>query len=137
MPRTEKAAPTRSMRAVAGEFDVLDEANSRQHDADDHELQREADAPREEGGDEAADERADRGRDGRRGADQGVDARLRRALEVAVDERLHGRQQQRGAQPAEDGPEDDDRPDVLGEHHRRGADRIAQQAQHVGAACGR
>ena len=37
---------------------------------------------------------SDRGRDGRRGSDQGVRRLLRRAFEVAVDQRLHGGQQE-------------------------------------------
>ena len=62
---------------------------------------------------EAAEERPDRGGDRRRGADERVGLLLRRALEVAVDERLHRREEQRGAEPADDRPEDDDRRQTL------------------------
>ena len=54
------------------------------------------------------------------------------ALEVAVDQRLHRGKQQRGAEPADDRPEDDDRQQALGERHRDRADRVAEQADHVG-----
>ncbi len=55
------------------------------------------------------------------------------ALEVAVDERLHRRQQQRRAEPADDRPADDDRQQALRERHRERADRVAEQAEHVRA----
>ena len=48
-----------------------------QHDGDDHDLEQEADPPRQEGRDEPAEQRPDRGRDGGRGADQRVDPLLR------------------------------------------------------------
>ena len=83
------------------------------------------------GGDEAAEERPDRGGDRGRRADQRVRLLLRRSLEVAVDQRLHRRQQQRGAEAADDRPEDDDRGQALGERHRQRADRVRQQTQHV------
>ena len=94
-------------------------------------LEHEPDAPRQEGGDEAAEQRSDRCGDRRRGPDQGVDPLLSRSLEVAVDEGLHGGQQERRADPTEHRPEDDDRGQALGERHRRGADGVAEQAQHV------
>jgi hypothetical protein len=50
-------------------------------------------------GDEAADQRPDGCGDGRRGADQRVGRLLRRAFEIAVDERLHDRQEERRASP--------------------------------------
>ena len=65
----------------------------RQHDGDDHGLEQEADAPRQVGGDEPSEQRPDGGGDRRRGTDQRVDLLLRGAFEVAVDERLHGRQE--------------------------------------------
>ena len=65
-----------------------------QHDGDDHRLEQEADAPRQVGGDEPAEQRSDGGGDRGRGPDQGVDLLLRGAFEVAVDERLHGGQEQ-------------------------------------------
>ena len=58
--------------------------------------------------------------------------RLHLALEVAVDERLHRRQVERGAEPADDGPEHDDRREALGEHHRHGARRVEDEADDVG-----
>ena len=118
---------------VAGVWHVPDQPDPEQDDADDDELEGEPDAPRQEGGDEPAEERPDGRGDRGRGADERVDPLLGRALEVAVDERLHRRQQERGAQAAEDRPEDDDREEVLGQHHREGADRVAEQTQHVGA----
>ena len=53
------------------------------------------------------------------------------ALEVAVDQRLHCRQQQRRPKPADDRPEDDDRGQALRQRHRQRADRVGQQPQHV------
>jgi hypothetical protein len=53
-------------------------------------------------------------------------------LEVAVDQGLHGRQQEGRAEPAHDRPEVDDRRQTLGEGHRQGADRVCREAQHVG-----
>ena len=111
---------------------VLHEADAGQHDGDDDGLEREADPPREERGDESAEQRADRGGDGGGGPDEGVHPLLLGALEVAVDERLHGGQEQRGADAADDRPEDDDRGEVLCEHHRDRADRVAEQAEDVG-----
>ena len=111
--------------------DVLDEPDLRQHDRDDDDLQQEADAPGQVGGDEAAEQRPDRGGDRGRRSDQRIGLLLRRSLEVAVDQRLHRGQQQRGAEAADDRPEDDDRRQALGERHRQRADRIAQQTQHV------
>ena len=49
-----------------------------------------------------------------------------------MDQGLHRRQQQRRAEPTDDRPEDDDRGQTLGEGHRQGADRVAEQTQHVG-----
>ena len=98
----------------------------------DHEvLEQEGDSPRQVGRDEPAEQRPDGRGDRRRGADQRVGLLLRGALEVAVDERLHRRQQQRCAEPAEDRPEDDDRDQVLRERHRQRADRVAEQAEDV------
>ena len=116
---------------------VLDETDLGQHDGDDHDLETEADPPRQERGDEPAEERAHRGGDGRRCADQRVGLPLGGAREVAVDERLHRGQQQRGAEPAGDRPEDDDRREALGEHHgewRRGRRRTGRSRRR---ACGR
>jgi hypothetical protein len=50
-----------------------------------------------------------------------------------VDERLHGGQQQRCAQAADDRPDDEDRDEVLGDRHGKGAGGVAEQAEHVGA----
>ena len=132
MPKTDRTAPTRSMPRSPVYGHVPDPADPGQDDRDDDQLEREADAPRQEGRDEPAEQRADGGRDGGRGADERVDPLLVGALEVAVDERLHRGEQERRAEAAEDRPEDDDRPQVLGEGHRQGADRVAEQAQDVG-----
>ena len=96
----------------------------RQHDGDDHDLEGEADAPRQVGGDEPAEQRADRGGDRGRGSDQRVGLLPGRPFEVPVDERLHRGQQQRRAEPADDRPEDDDGGEALGDGHRQGADRV-------------
>ena len=133
MPRTERMAPTRSMPldpvyGTSRTILIPDE-----HHPDDDQLQQEADPPREEGRDEAAEQGSDRGGDRGSRADERVHPLLGGALEVAVDERLHRGQQQRCAEPAADRPEDDDGAQVLGEHHRERADRVAQQPQHVGA----
>ena len=85
------------------------------------------------GGDEPAEERADGSGDRCRGADQRVGLLPGSPLEVAVDERLHGRQQEGGPEAADDRPEDDDRGQALGERHGQGADGIREQADHVGA----
>ena len=111
--------------------DVLHEPDLRQHDRDYDDLEQEADAPGQVGGDEASEKRPDRGGDRGRRSDECVRLLLGRSLEVAMDERLHGRQQERGAEATDDRPEDDDRREALGEGHRQGTDRIRQQAQHV------
>jgi hypothetical protein len=48
-----------------------------------------------------------------------------------MDQRLHGRQQQRGTEPADDRPEDHDRGNALGQGHRQSPDRVGQEAQDV------
>ena len=63
----------------------------------------------------------------------GVDLLLCTAFEVAVDERLHGRQEQRRTDPAHDGPEDDHGRQALGQRHRQRPDGVPAQSQHVGA----
>ena len=85
----------------------------------------------------AAEQRPDRGGDRRRGADQRVDLLLRRALEVAVDQRLHRRQQQRRAEPADDRPEDDDRGQALRQRHRHARRRRSRAGRGRRPACGR
>ena len=65
--------------------------------------------------------------------DQRVRLLAGRALEVAVDERLHRREQQRRAEAADDRPEDHDRGEALGQGHRQGADGIGQQPEDIGA----
>src|SRR5262249_5925334 len=112
---------------------VANQADVDEDDGDDRRLQSEGDPPGEIGGDEAAEERTDRGGNRGGGADEGIDPALGLALEVAVDEGLHRRQEQRGAGAADERPEDDDRRQALGEHHRHGTDRVADQPQHVGA----
>ena len=49
-------------------------------------------------------------------------------FEVAVDQRLHRREIERGAQPAEDRPEDDDRRQALREHHCERPDGVEHHA---------
>ena len=131
IPTTERPcaddvdAPLARVRNVAHEFDV-DE-----HDQNDDVFEQERDAPRQVGRDEAADQWPDRRRDSGSRADERVRLLLRGAFEVAVDERLHGREQERRTEAADDGPEDDDRGEALGERHRKGADRVAHQAEDV------
>ena len=88
---------------------ILHQADPGEHHPDDDDLQQEADPPGQVGRDESADERANRGGDGGGRPNQRVGLRLRLPFEVPVDQRLHGGQEERGADPAEDRPEDDDR----------------------------
>ena len=118
--------------ARPGEGHVLERPDADEDDHDDDDLEGEADPPGQEGRDEPAEERPDRGGDRGRGTDQGVGLLLGGALEVAVDQGLHRGQEERRAEPAQDRPEDDDRPEVLGEGHRQGPDPVAQEAQDVG-----
>ena len=94
---------------------------------------REAHAPGEEGRDEAAEQRPDRGGDRGGGADERVCLPLHRSGEVPVDEGLHRREQQRCAEAADDRPENEDRHEASRQGHREGADRVAEQAEHVRA----
>jgi hypothetical protein len=48
-----------------------------------------------------------------------------------VDQGLHRREQVRGAEAADDRPEDDDREEALRQRHRERADGVTQQAEHV------
>ena len=124
----EKRVPTeRSMKRGPCRT-VACAPSAREDDGDDDELQEEADAPRQERRDEPADQRPDGRGDGRRGANERVDTLLFGALEVAVDERLHRRQQQRSAEAAEDRPEDDD---------RRGPGRASSPARPPRSRAGR
>ena len=118
--------------SIAGVRDVANAFDVQQHGRDDDDLEEEPHPPRQVRGDEAAEQRSDGGGDRRGGADLRVDPPLSGPFEVAVDQGLHGGEQQRGSEPTDDGPEEDDRCQALGEGHRRGADRIAQQAQHEG-----
>ena len=118
--------------ARAGVRDVADQPDLAQDDGDDDDLQREPDPPRQVGRDEPAEQRTDRGGDGGRGTDQRVGLLLGGAREVAVDQRLHGRQQQRGPEPADDRPEDDDRGQALGQRHGQRPDGVGEQPQDVG-----
>ncbi len=112
----------------AGERNFPDEPGSDEHDRDDHDLPGECDPPREVGRDEAADQRPDRSGDRSGGADQRVGAPLSGPLEVAVDQRLHRRQEERRAEAADHGPEDDDREQALRQHHRERAGGVTDQA---------
>ena len=123
--------------ARSGVRHVLDAPGAEQHDRDDHELEQEADPPREERGDEAAEQWSDRRGDRRRGTDQGIDPLLRGSLEVAVDQRLHRRQQERRAEPTDHGPEHDDRGHALGERHRQRARRRTRADRGRTRASGR
>ena len=82
-------------------------------------------------------ERPDGGGDGGGGADQRVDPLLGGALEVAVDERLHRGQQQRRAESAADGPEDDDRAAGPGRAPSRGRRPRSPAGPARRRACGR
>ena len=112
---------------------VLHEPDPREHDQDHEVLAQERDPPGEVRRDEPSDERPDRGGDRSGGADQRVGLLLHRAGEVAVDQRLHGRKQERRPEAADDRPEDDDREQVLCQRHRQRADRIPEQPEHVRA----
>ena len=133
MPITERHRADRVDVPIARVRGVVHELDVEQDDRDDHDLEREAHAPRQVRGDEPAQQRPDRGGDRGRGADQRVGLALRGPLEVPVDERLHGRQQQRGAEPSDDRPEDDDGRQALRERHRQRPDGVAEQPEDVRA----
>ena len=95
---------------------------------DDERLDQKPDAPRQEGRDEASDQGTDRSRDRSRRTDQREDLRASLSFEVAVDQRLHRREIEGCAQPAEDRPEDDDRRQALREHHRERTDGVEHHA---------
>ena len=118
--------------AGAGVRDVTHQPDLAQHDGDDQHLQAEADPPRQVGRDEPAEQRTDGGGDGGRGTDQRVGLLLGSAREVAVDQRLHRRQEQRGAESAEDRPEDDDRGQALGQRHGQRPECVGQQSEDIG-----
>ena len=130
-PEHRKHGSDRIDVSRSGVGHVADATDTRQHDPDDHDLEREADAPRQEGRDEPAEQGPHRGRDRRRCTDQGVDPLLGRPFEVAVDEGLHRGQQQRGTEPADHGPEDDDRGHALSERHRQRTDGVREQTEDV------
>ena len=118
--------------ARAGVGDVAHQPDLAQHDGDDHHLQPEADPPGQVRRDEPAQQRPDRGGDGGGRTDQRVRLLLSRPREVAVDQRLHRRQEQRGPEPADDGPEDDDGREALRQRHGQRPDGVGQQPQDVG-----
>jgi hypothetical protein len=122
---------------VARVRDVVDAPAADQHDRDDHDLTGERDSPGEEGRDEATDERADRGGDRGGRADERVRLPLHRALEIAVNQRLHRRQEERGAEAADHGPEDHDREQALRECHREGRRPHSRADRGRTRACGR
>jgi hypothetical protein len=76
-------------------------------------------------------QRAYGGSDRRRRSYQGIDLFLCCALEVPMDKGLHGRKQERRADPTDERPEDDDGSQSLRECHRNGPDGIAEEPQHV------
>jgi hypothetical protein len=131
IPTTERAAPDQVDAPVSCVGDVADKLDAGQHDRDHDRLEQERHPPRQVGGDEAPEQRPDRGGYGCRGPDEGIYLLLSRTLEVAVDQRLHRRQQQRRADPAQHRPEDHDRDQVLCQRHRHSAYGVAQQPQHV------
>ena len=77
-------------------------------------------------------QRPHRRRDRRRRPHQRVRLTPSRPIEIAVDQRLHRRQQQRRPQTTHDRPEDDDRSHALRDSHRQRPHRIAQQPHHIG-----
>jgi hypothetical protein len=111
----------------------VDELEAREHDGDDHCFAGECHAPGEEGRDEAAQQRADSGGNRGSGTHKRIRLPLHRPCEVAVDEGLHRREQERCAEAADDRPEDHDREQVLRQRHRHRAGGVAQQAEHVRA----
>ncbi len=115
-----------------GVGDVPHSADLGEHYGDDDDLEPETDPPREVGGHRATEQRSHRRRDRCRRPHQCVSPTLGGAFEVAVDERLHRRQQQRCAEPADDGPEDHDGDQALGDRHRQRPDCVGEQAEHVG-----
>src|SRR5207253_9612288 len=110
-------------RAIARVRHVPDPPRTREDGEDDQALDEKSRPPREDGRDEASQQRPDRGGDRARRADQRKDPRALLADEVAVDQRLHRREVERGAEAADDGPEDDDRGQALREDHRARADQ--------------
>ena len=137
MPMTESAAPTASIWRGPVYFTSRTSRMPDKHHADDHDLERETDPPRQIGRDEPAEQRPDRGRDRGRGTDQRVRLRAGRAFEVAVDERLHRGQQERRAETADDRPEDDDRGEALGDGHRERRRSRTRAGRARRRACGR
>ena len=115
----------------AGIRHVPYESDAGQHNRDDDGLQQESNPPGQVCGDEAAQQGAHGGRDRRRRSDQGIDLFLGCALEVPMDKGLHGRKQERRADPADERPENDDGRQSLRERHRNGPDGIAEEPQHV------
>ena len=111
---------------------IADQPAPGQDDRDDHRFEQEPDAPRQHGCDEATDQGSDCGGDRTRGPDQGEDLRPHLAFEVAVDQRLHRGEIERGAKPPDDGPEDDDRGQALREDHCESTHCIEDQANYVG-----
>ena len=110
---------------------VADELEAGEHDPDDDHLEAECHAIRQKRGDEATEQRTDRSGDRSRGPDQGVGLALRNSFEVAVDEGLHGREEERRSEAADHRPEDEDRDHALGECHCKSSDRIGEQTQRV------
>ena len=120
-------------RPIARIRHVADTPRPRQHGQDDQALHKKPGAPREDSRDEASQQRPDRGRDRSRGADQRKDPRTLLPLEVAVDQRLHRREVERGAETPDDSPENDDRAQALREDHRTRPNQIEEQAGDKGA----
>ena len=99
---------------------------------------RNADAPRQVGGDEAAEQRPDGGRDRRRRADQRVHpASAPRPRSCRGSATASPGSSSDAPSPPIDRPEDDDRRQALGEGHRQRADRRSRAGRARRPACGR
>ncbi len=116
---------------IARVRNVANQLDSRQHDHDHEILEQEHDAPGQVRGQESAEQRSDCRGDRSCRTDERVGLLLILSLEVAVDQGLHRGQQQRGAKPTDDRPEDDDRGQALRQRHRQRADGVAEQAEHI------
>ena len=112
--------------ARPGVGNVLDQANLGEHHQNDQCLEPEPHPPGQVRREKTPQERTDGGCDRRRGSDQCIRPLLGAPSEVAVDEGLHRRQQQGCTQSADDGPEDDDGIQILGQHHAHRTDGIGQ-----------
>ena len=137
MPTTDSTDPTTSTDRGPVYGTSRTSLMPDEHERDDQRLEQEGDPPREVRRDEPAEQRTDRGGDGCGRPDQGVRLLLHRPFEVAVDQRLHRRQQQRRPQPADDRPEHDDRGRGSAPPPSRSRRRRSRAARARRRACGR